>query len=135
MIKIQNGEILQQETLLSTHKSPQRGEIWLVNLDPTIGSEIRKVRPAVVVSSDTIGRLPIKLIAPITDWKDTFGRNSWHSKLELNIANGLTKVSAVDTLQLRGLDEQRFIRHLGRIEDGKMRRIAASIALVVEYEN
>jgi hypothetical protein len=42
MIKIQNGEILQQETSLHLHKSPQRGEIWLVNLDPTIGSEIRK---------------------------------------------------------------------------------------------
>jgi mRNA interferase MazF len=135
MLKIQTGESLQQETSLSMHKSPQRGEVWLVNLDPTIGSEIRKIRPAVVVSSDTIGRLPIKLVAPITDWKDSFRRNSWHLQLEPNVANGLTKVSAVDTLQLRGLDEQRFIKNLGRIEDGQMRRIAAAIALIVEYEN
>ncbi|MEI6065034.1 MAG: type II toxin-antitoxin system PemK/MazF family toxin, partial [Pseudanabaena sp. ELA748] len=48
---------------------PNRGEIWLVNLEPTVGAEIRKTRPVVVISSDAIGKLPIKLIAPITDWK------------------------------------------------------------------
>jgi len=52
-------------TLSSPEPStPQRGEIWLVNFDPTIGAEIRKTRPAVVVSSDAVGRLPIKLVAP-----------------------------------------------------------------------
>ncbi|MDB9317343.1 type II toxin-antitoxin system PemK/MazF family toxin [Nodularia spumigena] len=42
---------------------PKRGEIWLVNFDPTVGAEIKKVRPAVVISSDSVGKLPIKLIA------------------------------------------------------------------------
>jgi mRNA interferase MazF len=51
---------------------PKRGEIWLVNFDPTVGAEIKKVRPAVVISSDSVGKLPIKLIAPITDWKTYF---------------------------------------------------------------
>jgi mRNA interferase MazF len=44
---------------------PKRGEIWLVNFDPTIGAEIKKVRPAVVISSDAVGKLPIKLITTI----------------------------------------------------------------------
>ena len=48
---------------------PKRREIWLVNFDPSVGTEIRKTRPAIVVSSDAVGRLPIKLIAPLTDWK------------------------------------------------------------------
>lgn len=48
----------------------KRGEIWLVNLDPTIGAEIRKTRPNVVVSSDAIGVLPIKLVAPLIKWKN-----------------------------------------------------------------
>jgi mRNA interferase MazF len=128
------GENLRRETSLSTNDLPCRGEIWLVALDPTIGAEIRKTRPAVVVSSDEIGRLPIKLIAPVTDWKDVFSRNAWHIRLEPNAKNGLTKVSAVDTLQLRGLDTQRFVRKLGTIEPGTMNRIAAAIALVVEYQ-
>ena len=37
----------------------QRGEIWLINLDPTIGAEIKKTRPAVIVSDDAIGILPL----------------------------------------------------------------------------
>lgn len=40
--------------------TPIRGEVWLVNLDPTIGVEIRKVRPAVVVSRDAIGVLALR---------------------------------------------------------------------------
>jgi mRNA interferase MazF len=54
--------------------TPQRGEVWMVNFDPTIGTEIRKIRPAAVISSNTIGVLPIKLVAPITDWKDWMDR-------------------------------------------------------------
>ena len=53
----------------------KRGEIWLVNLDPVLGAEIRKTRPVVIVNSDTIGVLPIRLIAPITEWKDYFAGN------------------------------------------------------------
>jgi mRNA interferase MazF len=52
--------------------SPQRGEVWLVNFDPNLGTEIQKIRPAVVISSNDVGSLPIKLVAPITDWKDRY---------------------------------------------------------------
>ncbi len=85
--------------------TPKRGEVWLVNFDPTIGTEIRKTRPAIVISSDAVGRLPIKLVAPVTDWKDHYVANVWHVRLIPNGTNGLTKLSAVDALQLRGLDE------------------------------
>jgi mRNA interferase MazF len=56
-------------TTTSTTKppDPKRGEIWLVNFDPTIGAEIRKQRPAVVVSLTTVGRLPLRIVTPITD--------------------------------------------------------------------
>jgi mRNA interferase MazF len=43
---------------------PKRGEIWLVSLDPTIGAEIRKTHPAIIISSDYIGKLPLKLVVP-----------------------------------------------------------------------
>ena len=38
----------------------RRGEVWLINLDPTIGAEIRKTRPAVIVNDDAVGILPLK---------------------------------------------------------------------------
>lgn len=39
-------------TLLSTKSIPKRGEIWLINFDPTIGTEIKKTRPGVIISSE-----------------------------------------------------------------------------------
>jgi mRNA interferase MazF len=113
---------------------PKRGEIWLVNFDPTVGAEIKKVRPAVVISSDSVGKLPIKLIAPITDWKTYFSSNFWHVKIEPNSINRLNKDSAIDTLQLRGVDLQRFIRKLRSISEITMLEIIASIATVIEFE-
>ena len=48
---------------------PARGEVWLVDFDPAVGSEIRQMRPALVMSLDAVGRLPLRLVVPITDWK------------------------------------------------------------------
>jgi mRNA interferase MazF len=93
----------------------KRGEIWLVNLDPTVGAKIRKTRLAVVISSDAIGVLPIKLVAPLTEWKEHLARNIWHIKITSDSLNGLTKTSAVDVLQLRGVDKLRFVRRVGSI--------------------
>jgi mRNA interferase MazF len=121
-------------TSLTTNSPvPLRGEIWIVNFDPTVGREIQKTRPAVVVSSNAAGKLPIKLIAPITDWKSYFAQNFWHVKIEPDSTNGLSKVSAVDTLQLRGMDTQRFIQKIGIVSDTTMTEIALAIAAVIEY--
>ena len=112
---------------------PKRGEIWQIDLDPTVGVEIQKVRPVVVVSSDAAGRLPIKLIAPITGWDVRYSQNFWHVKIIPNAKNGLSKDSAVDLLQARGVDTSRFIKKLGRLEAGVMENIAAAMAALVEY--
>lgn len=113
---------------------PRRGEIWLVDLNPTVGVEIQKRRPAVVVSSDAVGRLPIKLVAPITGWNPAFVASYWHVHLVPDAMNGLTKESAVDALQLRGVDVQRFVQFMGRLPATKMEEITAAIAAVIEYE-
>jgi mRNA-degrading endonuclease toxin of MazEF toxin-antitoxin module len=48
---------------MATAPAPSRGEIWLVDFDPAVGAEIRKLRPALVISVDTIGRLPLRMVA------------------------------------------------------------------------
>ncbi len=122
-------------TSLSTDlPSPKRGEIWLVNLDPTVGSEIKKTRPAVIVSSDALGRLPLRLIAPITEWKDHFKASIWHVRIEPDAKNGLSKTSSIDALQLRGVDTARFTRKLGSLPSTLMEELVAAIAAVVEYQ-
>lgn len=113
--------------------NPKRGEVWQIDLDPTIGVEIQKVRPVVVISSDAAGRLPIKLIAPITGWDNRYSGNFWHVKISPNAANGLSKASAVDVLQSRGVDLSRFVKRLGRLDAALMEEIAAAMAALVEH--
>jgi mRNA interferase MazF len=112
---------------------PKRGEVWLVNFDPTIGAEIKKTRPAVVLSSDAVGRLPIKLVAPVTDWKDYFASNIWHVRIDPDASNGLSKMSAIDVLQLRGMDRQRFIRRMGEVSPTILEEVVLAVAAVIEY--
>jgi mRNA interferase MazF len=112
---------------------PCRGEIWVVNLNPTVGAEIQKSRPVVVVSSNAVGKLPIKLIAPITEWKAAFENRLWMVKIQPSPANGLSKASSVDTLQLRGVDVSRFSERIGQLLGQEMDDIAAAIAAVVEF--
>lgn len=111
----------------------ERGDVWLVSFDPTIGAEIRKTRPAVVVSSDAVGRLPIKLVAPVTDWKAHYAATLWHVRVDPDRHNGLTKPSAIDTLQIRGMDRQRFVRKLGKVSSTTLEEIVLSIAAVIEF--
>ncbi len=112
----------------------KRGEIGLVNFDPTIGAEIRKTRPA-IISSDLVGVLPVKLVAPVAEWKDYLERNVWHVKIIPDKTNGLAKTLAVDTLQLRGIDNQRFVQRLGTVSPRAMRSILVAIAAVIEYNS
>lgn len=109
----------------------QRGEIWLVNLDPTIGAEIKKTRPAVIVSDDTIGKLPLKIIAPITDWKERYAIAPWMIRVDPTAENGLQKPSAIDTFQLRSIAHERFAKKLGNVTSEEMSRIESGLILVL----
>lgn len=108
-----------------------RGEIWLINLDPTIGSEIKKTRPAIIVNNDAIGILPLKVIVPITEWKDHYSIAPWMVRLEVDTKNGLSKTSAGDTFQVRSVAQERFIRQVGRLSDIAMQEISRALAVVL----
>jgi mRNA interferase MazF len=131
MSKTANG--VSSRKAISLNK-PRRGDIWYVDLDPTVGAEIKKRRPVVVISSDAVGRLPIKMVAPITGWHNQFGECFWHIKINPDKTNGLKKPSAVDTLQLRGIDVQRFLYKAGQVSSTQMEEITAAIAAVIEYQ-
>ena len=118
----------------ASSNTPKRGEIWVVDLNPTRGAEIQKQRPAIVVSSDAAGRLPIKLVAPLTGWKPDFSSCPWHVRVVPDGLNGLEKESSADVLQLRGVDIRRFIRYVGRVSPAAMEEVAAAIAALVEYQ-
>jgi mRNA interferase MazF len=105
-----------------------------VDLDPTLGAELRKTRPAIVISSDSVGILPIKLVVPVTEWKDSFAKNLWHIRIEPDSNNGLTKASALDILQIRGVDTSRFVTRLGEVDPVTLDEIGAAIVGVIEFD-
>ena len=114
--------------------SPKRGEVWWVNLDPTVGSEQAKTRPVVVVSADGIGKLPLRIVVPCTEWKAQYETSPWFIYLPAQASNGLQKDSGADAFQVRSLSLERFVRRVGRLDDGAVGEIAAAIALCVDYE-
>lgn len=112
----------------------KRGEVWLVNLDPTIGAEIKKTRPAVIVSHDALGRLPLRIIVPITAWQESFSQADWHVKIPASKSNGLDKTSSADTFQVRSVSEKRLMKKLGMLNDKEMTQIAEGLKLVLRLE-
>lgn len=95
----------------------KQGEVWLVKFFPKIESEMSKTRPAIVVSHDDIGRLPLKTIVPMTDWKDNYRYYPWMLQIINNPKNGLSKVSAIDCFQIKNFANERFVEKVGKIED------------------
>lgn len=110
----------------------KRGEIWQVNLDPTIGAEIQKSRPAVIVNDDSIGILPLKVIIPITDWKPQYGAAAWMVKLEPDIVNNLSKSSAADCFQVRSVSKLRLLRKIGDVSSVKLTEIEIALKSVLK---
>ena len=110
----------------------KQGEVWLVNLDPTLGSEIKKTRPIIIVNNNSLGKLPLKIIVPLTDWKDRYGVSPWMIKLRPDKDNNLTKDSSVDCFQIRSVAEERLIRKIGYVNPDVMERIRKSIAIVLK---
>lgn len=110
----------------------KRGELWLVNLDPTIGSEIKKTRPAVIISSDLIGILPLKVIIPFTDWKDRYASAPWMVRIDPDNNNGLSKSSAADGLQVRSVSQVRLVKRLGVLTSLQVAQIVQAVVNVLQ---
>jgi mRNA interferase MazF len=110
----------------------KQGEIWQINLDPTIGSEMKKVRPCIILNNDTVGKLALKVIAPLTDFKEHYRLIPWMVTLAPNTQNGLKKISAIDLFQVRSLSQKRLIKKIGLVDKGVLRACKESLDVVFE---
>jgi mRNA interferase MazF len=113
--------------------SPKRGDVWLIDLEPVRGSELKKQRPAIVISSDSLGTLAVKLVVPLTAWNVGFQGKSWHVQITPTPENGLSKVSSADALQTCTVSLQRFIRRLGDVTQDDLERLTAALVIIIEY--
>jgi mRNA interferase MazF len=116
-------------TCMAKAQQPQRGEVWMVQFDPSVGAEIRKVRPALVVSLNTVGRLPLRIVVPLTDWQSAFTQLPWFVYLPASPSNGLTKDSGADAFQVKSVSDSRFVRYLGMVTSTQLDDLANAVAL------
>jgi mRNA interferase MazF len=112
----------------------KQSEIWLINLNPTIGAGIKKTRPAIIVSDNSLGKLPLKIIVPLTDWKEKYEIAPWMVYIKPDSINNLTKVSAADCFQIRSISEERFIRKIGKISSENLEDIKDALSKVLAIE-
>ena len=110
----------------------KQGEIWQVNLDPTIGSEMKKSRPCIILNNDLIGKLALKIIAPLTDFKEHYTLGPWMVTIEPNKSNGLSKKSSIDLFQVRSLSQKRLVHKVGVVDDDILG--ACKVALSVVFD-
>ena len=112
----------------------KQGEIWEINLSPTVGAEIKKKRPAVIINDDAIGILPLKIIAPITEWKERFQGALWLVKIDPDNQNRLLKTSTADTFQIRSISTKRFFRKTGVLSPRVLAEIKQAIKAVIDAD-
>jgi mRNA interferase MazF len=112
----------------------KQGDIWDINLSPTVGAEIKKKRPGVIINDDAIGILPLKVIVPVTEWKERFQGAAWLVRVEPDEKNGLMKTSAVDTFQIRSVSTKRLLRKMGAISPAVLNEIKTAIKAVIDAD-
>jgi mRNA interferase MazF len=111
-----------------TVRFPRRGEIYLVRFDPTVGHEIRKTRPAVVIQNDVSNQYsPITIVAAISSH---FSSPPFPREIVIEPEeSGLPKRSAVILNQIRSVDRQRLAKKMGRISTQSMQRVDQAIRI------
>ena len=123
--------------MAATHKTqdkgqkvtfPQRGDIYLVSFDPTVGSEIQKTRPALVIQNDIGNQYsPITIVAAVTS---KFDLPPYPTEVVMEPKDsGLSQTSAVVLNQIRSVDRQRLIQRVGKASPKVMSRVDRAIQI------
>ena len=107
---------------------PRRGEIFLVSFDPTVGAEIKKTRPALVIQNDIANlHSPITIVAAITSRSDD---RVYHTRVPINAGEGGLHADSLALLnQIRAIDTRRLARRLGKITPATQKRVDRAIQI------
>ncbi len=111
---------------------PQRGEVHLLRLDPTEGSEQAGTRPALVVSRNTLNRAsPVIVVCPLTDAARVPRRYPCDVRVRAP-EGGLSRDSMVLTGQVRAVAKSRLLKRLGELSPETMRQVERALKITLE---
>ena len=107
---------------------PRRGEVYLVSFDPTLGAEIQKTRPALILQNDIANRSSsITIVAAITS---QFEEPLYPTEVLVRAPEGGLQADSVVLLnQIRSIDKQRLVRRLGKLAPDTMARVDRAVLL------
>jgi mRNA interferase MazF len=113
----------------------RRGDVYMANLDPAVGSEQAKTRPVVIVSRDAINASsPVVIIVPVTSRSNKIRIYPTHVELRIS-EGGLTSDSVALCEQVRAISRDRLARHLGQLPAAKVAQINASLKIALDLDN
>jgi len=102
-----------------------RFEVWLINLDPTVGKEIQKTRPCVIIAPNEMNALHTTIIAPLTPKGFNF---PMRVKVNFQDKDGLILLD-----QIRAVDKQRLIKKLGVLDNKKSKEVSKVLVDMFNY--
>ena len=107
---------------------PKRGEVYSVNFEPTVGAEIKKTRPALILQNDVANQYsPITIVAAITS---QFDKMLYPTEVFIKSPEGGLKIDSIVLLnQIRSIDKQRLVKHLGTLKPETMEKINGTIEI------
>jgi mRNA interferase MazF len=107
-------------------RTPRRGDVYWVNLDPVVGTEIRKTRPGVVVSNDSCNRYGGRVVVvPVTSNVDSV----YPGEVRIEV-NGKPGRALGD--QIRSIDKSRLKTRVARLTADEMSRIDEALAITLD---
>ncbi|MFQ6089885.1 MAG: type II toxin-antitoxin system PemK/MazF family toxin [Candidatus Bipolaricaulia bacterium] len=106
----------------------RRGDVWLANLDPTVGSEQGKTRPVVIIQNDVANEYsPVVIIAAITT---ALGPKEYPTEVRVGTQEGgLKKDSLILLNQIRTIDKRRLIERWGRLSPETMNKVDEALKI------
>ena len=107
---------------------PHRGEVFLVNFDPTIGAEIQKTRPALILQQDILNEYsPVTIVAAITS---KVGDKTYPTEVPIPLKEGgLAVESVILCNQIRTIDKARLVQKLGMVSGATMKRVSYALSI------
>lgn len=84
-----------------------------------------------VLTKPGVGRLPLTIVVPITDWKPEYGQLRWFVRLDPSPENGLNKLSGADGFQVKSLSYDRLIDKVGELNGDQVDEVAAAVAFCI----
>ena len=108
---------------------PRRGEIYIVDFDPSRGHEIQKMRPAVIIQNDIGNRYsPVTIVAAITS-KVSPTPYPVEVGVAPNRGNGLSLPSAINLAQIRSVDRARLTKRIGVLDAATLRKVDGALKI------